>query len=702
MKHKLKGLIVVIIIATFALQGQFAYSEGGQFGIENCLPCRQAGKRYKDCLRPRAAAERENDLRTGTAVLKEIYDRHKYFLGYIYPGLEWSLANGEEGVSAVEKELSKLDKDKYSSSEINMIRFILVRGLLEDGQLAAADARELLEKGRPDGKEPLAYRITYNVFLGRTCFEEGLKLSEIIPSTAGAIQCYRDSVEYFTKAGILTTQEVNHLSNLDISDPAHNNERNATLNALEKMERERMEWRLMANFTIIRAIAKLSSEEITAYEVEIIQRGELIADNSQYLNSDMLKAFWDNVKKCAGKLKKAERGISSEFGRFLRSAKIKIKFPGAAPEHLAFLKGARKNIADVKEIIAKMGRIAKAADPESGYLKAKAQECLEALRAYWDKNNPDIHCLEGQASTKVILEYCIGNVDGLRAYLNNICIARNPAEDVNQTMNTMMQCVDRMEGAIARFKEVISDKMLPYYGHELARGRSDLPIVCYVLYGNHGSRKRYERVLRRAKIEAADIYASPIPDRELENLYYPVKDLRSEGVYIKQMREIEKADKPPLGIERNKITDYLEDDSIRCMLVKHKGHVAGFMFYEYTDADLKLLNVMVHPEYRNRGVGTFMVKRLQHRIDEGIFKSLIVPEINSSDEVAMMFLRRLRLKPKRTYRDKYGTSSHGYRMDYEAKTPGASLKYAEPKKLNELDSLKSKSKESNAKLLSQI
>jgi hypothetical protein len=57
MKHKLTQLIAVIVIAAFTWQGQFAYSNGGQVGIENRLPCRQAGKRYKGCLRPMAAEE---------------------------------------------------------------------------------------------------------------------------------------------------------------------------------------------------------------------------------------------------------------------------------------------------------------------------------------------------------------------------------------------------------------------------------------------------------------------------------------------------------------------------------------------------------------------------------------------------------------------------------------------------------------------
>jgi hypothetical protein len=60
MKHKLIQLISVIVIAAFTWQGQFAYSDRGQFAIENRLPCRQAGKRYKDyiMLRQRAYVER--------------------------------------------------------------------------------------------------------------------------------------------------------------------------------------------------------------------------------------------------------------------------------------------------------------------------------------------------------------------------------------------------------------------------------------------------------------------------------------------------------------------------------------------------------------------------------------------------------------------------------------------------------------------
>ena len=61
-----------------------------------------------------------------------------------------------------------------------------------------------------------------------------------------------------------------------------------------------------------------------------------------------------------------------------------------------------------------------------------------------------------------------------------------------------------------------------------------------------------------------------------------------------------------------------EDDFIRClrqrncigMVAEHDERVAGFMIYELHRNRLHILNFAVAPEFRRRGVGQQMVKKL--------------------------------------------------------------------------------------------
>ncbi len=122
---------------------------------------------------------------------------------------------------------------------------------------------------------------------------------------------------------------------------------------------------------------------------------------------------------------------------------------------------------------------------------------------------------------------------------------------------------------------------------------------------------------------------------------------------------------PPSGWKKADEKDFLRFLRFRNvigMVAEAKGDVVGFMVYELHKKRLHIVTMMVHPEYRDRGVGHQMVEKLKSKLSlQGRASlTLIVPESNLK---AQQFLGERGFKAMRTDRG-YFDAEDGYRMRY--------------------------------------
>lgn len=74
------------------------------------------------------------------------------------------------------------------------------------------------------------------------------------------------------------------------------------------------------------------------------------------------------------------------------------------------------------------------------------------------------------------------------------------------------------------------------------------------------------------------------------------------------------------------------------MVAEHDERVVGFMIYELHRDRLHIVNFAVHPEFRHRGVGTALVRKLAGKLSEQR-RNHILLEIRETNLVAQLFFR---------------------------------------------------------------
>jgi ribosomal-protein-alanine N-acetyltransferase len=105
---------------------------------------------------------------------------------------------------------------------------------------------------------------------------------------------------------------------------------------------------------------------------------------------------------------------------------------------------------------------------------------------------------------------------------------------------------------------------------------------------------------------------------------------------------------------------WLEDDFIRClrqrncigMVAEHNERVVGFMIYELHKSRLHILNFAVHENFRRRGVGRQMVKKLSGKLSPQR-RSRIMLEIRETNLPAQLFFRSLGFRAVSVLREFY-------------------------------------------------
>jgi len=128
-----------------------------------------------------------------------------------------------------------------------------------------------------------------------------------------------------------------------------------------------------------------------------------------------------------------------------------------------------------------------------------------------------------------------------------------------------------------------------------------------------------------------------------------------------------------LGIETGVFEfPWCEEDFIRClrqrncigMVAEYDERVVGFMIYELHKNRLHILNFAVHPDFRRRGVGKSMVRKLIGKLSQQR-RNRILLEIRETNLDAQLFFRDAGFRAISVLRDFYeDTTEDAYLMQY--------------------------------------
>lgn len=122
-----------------------------------------------------------------------------------------------------------------------------------------------------------------------------------------------------------------------------------------------------------------------------------------------------------------------------------------------------------------------------------------------------------------------------------------------------------------------------------------------------------------------------------------------------------------------------EEDFIRClrqrncigMIAEHNERVVGFMIYELHRNRLHVLNFAVHADFRRRGVGTQMLKKLVSKLSPQR-RSRIMLEVRETNLDAQLFFREQGFRAVSVLRDFYeDTTEDAYLMQFRYTTAAA-------------------------------
>lgn len=131
---------------------------------------------------------------------------------------------------------------------------------------------------------------------------------------------------------------------------------------------------------------------------------------------------------------------------------------------------------------------------------------------------------------------------------------------------------------------------------------------------------------------------------------------------------------------------WCEDDFIRClrqrncigMVAEYDERVVGFMIYELHKNRLHILNFAVLSEFRRRGVGQSMVRKLVGKLSQQR-RNRIMLEIRETNLAAQLFFRDGGFRAISVLRDFYDdTTEDAYLMQYRFSPADELREYAEP------------------------
>lgn len=135
-----------------------------------------------------------------------------------------------------------------------------------------------------------------------------------------------------------------------------------------------------------------------------------------------------------------------------------------------------------------------------------------------------------------------------------------------------------------------------------------------------------------------------------------------------------------LGIERQSFEfPWSEDEFVRClrqrncigMVAEHDERIVGFMIYELHKNRLHILNFAVRAEFRRRGVGSQMIRKLAGKLSQQR-RNRILLEVRETNLPAQLFFRSSGFRAISLLREFYeDTPEDAYLMQFQYETTAA-------------------------------
>lgn len=118
----------------------------------------------------------------------------------------------------------------------------------------------------------------------------------------------------------------------------------------------------------------------------------------------------------------------------------------------------------------------------------------------------------------------------------------------------------------------------------------------------------------------------------------------------------------------------LVQQEVSGVIAKLNGELCGYMVYELQKEYVYLLNLAVHPNYRQKGIGTGMIEKLTDKLSPRR-RTHIFLEIRETNLTAQVFFRSLGFKAIDTLRNFYDDNSEdAYLMEYQYKPENERLR----------------------------
>jgi len=135
-----------------------------------------------------------------------------------------------------------------------------------------------------------------------------------------------------------------------------------------------------------------------------------------------------------------------------------------------------------------------------------------------------------------------------------------------------------------------------------------------------------------------------------------------------------------LGIERHSFEfPWSEDEFVRClrqrncigMVAEHDERIVGFMIYELHKNRLHILNFAVRAEFRRRGVGSQMIRKLSGKLSQQR-RNRILLEVRETNLPAQLFFRSSGFRAISLLREFYeDTPEDAYLMQFQYEATAA-------------------------------
>lgn len=109
---------------------------------------------------------------------------------------------------------------------------------------------------------------------------------------------------------------------------------------------------------------------------------------------------------------------------------------------------------------------------------------------------------------------------------------------------------------------------------------------------------------------------------------------------------------------------FLRQRNVICLVAEVGTKTVGFMVYELHKHRLELINLGVHPAWRQVGVGTQLIDKLKSKLST--HRRTEVTIVAPDNRLGLhLFLGRQGFTATRVHRDHFGDGSDGYRFTYQ-------------------------------------